>query len=754
MPPEPHRPNPFVGPVPFERKDAALFFGRSGEIQELVSQIVANRVVVLYAASGAGKTSLLNAGVLPLLEQRERFEVLPIARFARLGADDGRSIANVYVHTALATWSEAEEAPSLHGESAAEHDTRSAVSNVTGETTLQGFLSATPKAHDARGRRLSRLVVFDQFEEIFTVHPEYWEHREGFFVQLAAALFDDPHLRVLIALREDYLAQLEPLLLLLPSHTRYRLERLGRDGAIDAVTGPVERAGLRFGAGVVEAVVENLQMLRSDAGGSEPIEVPGEFVEPVQLQVVCHSLWDELPPDVGVITEQHVDAFGGVDEVLQRFYDGAAKAAAKAARVREGRLRRWVEESFITSVQTRNTIYRAIDSKARFPNAAIDELEDRHVIRGEWRAGTRWYELTHDRFIRPIQMSNARASEQRSRRRRRWAGAGGATVLASFVAAWTLAAVREESIEPSASVSIRGDPALNVPFASYQEVVGLRQSGSAAERARLGNLVNVHVTTEGFVGQFLVVEATTVDARGNRLPAHRIEFAFGPRTQTDQSLQQIWIPLPARPGRYAYTISLSTEAGVELNRVRSTFFTVGPQGKSREARRAFALLRVRRTGGGSGTVVSAPAGIDCDASCAADYTKGTAVSLLATPAPRSVFRGWSGRCGSKRACSVTVDAATVVAALFVRVRRGFTYDFISTPSDRGVLNRRAPRLDADLPGLGPLEGVRVEVLCYVRGERVEGNRYWAKIAAAPDRYVPATYLRHGFVKPPPGLPVC
>ena len=71
--------SPYVGPRPFEESDADLFFGREGEMRELLSHVVANKVVLLYAASGAGKTSLLNAGVIPLLEHEERFEVLPIA---------------------------------------------------------------------------------------------------------------------------------------------------------------------------------------------------------------------------------------------------------------------------------------------------------------------------------------------------------------------------------------------------------------------------------------------------------------------------------------------------------------------------------------------------------------------------------------------------------------------------------------------------------------------------------------------------
>jgi serine/threonine protein kinase len=59
----------------------------------------------------------------------------------------------------------------------------------------------------------------------------------------------------------------------------------------------------------------------------------------------------------------------------------------------------------ITPVGTRGTAYRGQTETAGIPNAAVEALENLHLIRGEWRAGARWYELTHDLFIEPIQES-------------------------------------------------------------------------------------------------------------------------------------------------------------------------------------------------------------------------------------------------------------------------------------------------------------------------------------------------------------
>jgi len=75
---------PYVGPRPFERTDQSIFFGRNREANDLLSLIIAHPVVLLYAQSGAGKTSLLNAKLIPMLEEK-RFEVLPIARVLSRG---------------------------------------------------------------------------------------------------------------------------------------------------------------------------------------------------------------------------------------------------------------------------------------------------------------------------------------------------------------------------------------------------------------------------------------------------------------------------------------------------------------------------------------------------------------------------------------------------------------------------------------------------------------------------------------------
>ena len=389
----------FVGPRPFERREAPLFFGRAHEAAELVSLIVAHAAVLLYSQSGAGKTSLINAALTPLLE-REGFEVLPTARVRgdlpdATGESAGR-IRNGYVFNVLAGWGAGDAAP-----------------EADGELTLAAHLKTRPPQLDADGDPRPRVILFDQFEELFTFYAEHVADRRGFFEQVRDALQADRFLRVVFAMREEYLAELAPYTALLPEQlrTRVRLERLRGPAALEAVTGPLKDSRLSFAPGVPEKLVNELLQVNV---GSRSQPVRGEYVEPVQLQVVCERLCRRLPPDVTLIDERQLRAFGDVNEALSTFYEESLRETQRATHVSIGALRKWFREVLITSEGTRDAIRMGQTETGNMPNRAVFELEKLHLIRGEERGGRgRWYELTHDRFIAPIRASNQKAREHR-----------------------------------------------------------------------------------------------------------------------------------------------------------------------------------------------------------------------------------------------------------------------------------------------------------------------------------------------------
>src|SRR4051812_20619729 len=73
-----HGKNPFVGPRPFQMGET--LYGRDREVHELIDLLIADRIVLLYSPSGAGKTSLIQSKLIPALRDAEGFVVLPGTR--------------------------------------------------------------------------------------------------------------------------------------------------------------------------------------------------------------------------------------------------------------------------------------------------------------------------------------------------------------------------------------------------------------------------------------------------------------------------------------------------------------------------------------------------------------------------------------------------------------------------------------------------------------------------------------------------
>ena len=402
--------SPFVGPRPFEKEDSDRFFGRTpgdrgaslvdhrapgcldicaiGSRQDFIIEGRRNQ------ASGGAALPDSTARARPRLAT-ERRPTGKRAEYFRFSCPSGPGRQTL---------------PS--GQSIKDH----------AKTTLSEFfkpLVPAPEAGEDGSPPL--IVIFDQFEEFFTTNQHRWQERRPFFDQLAQALQDLPTMKVVFVMREEYIAQLEPFAELLPEKLRPRmhLERLRGNSARNAVVKPFQNRSLSFDVNAADELMKELSEIRV-AEGDKFRETHGEFVEPVQLQVVCQSLWENLPAEwkIGpnassngprLITAEYIERFGDVNTALATYYDRSVERAAAASegRIGEGELRRWFGTALITATGTRGLAFRGAPGATwRIPGLALKELEEAHVIRREDRSGTITHELTHDRFIEPIQKSN------------------------------------------------------------------------------------------------------------------------------------------------------------------------------------------------------------------------------------------------------------------------------------------------------------------------------------------------------------
>ncbi len=383
------RTNPFVGPRPFLPGEP--LFGRDREISELRNLLVAERIVALYSPSGAGKTSLVQAGLIPKM-QESGFHVLPVIRVNQppIGANDGST--NRYLESALRSLDE--------HLSEAEQQTSDDIDHLR----LADYLVNRPRPADTPA---TDLLIFDQFEEILTLDPTDGDAKTEFFTQVGEALRGEERW-ALFSFREDHLAGLDPFLPLIPTRlaTSFRLEFLSREAAVEAIQGTASEGGVEFTEEAAEQLVTDLSRVRVQQPDRSVEERPGPDIEPVQLQVVCHRLWNQLADDRNQIDLELVKTHGDVSDALGGFYAESIAAVAKKTSLPERALRAWFDEHLITKQGIRGQVVWELGQSTGLSDAAIRELIDTHLVRAESRRGATWLELAHDRLIDPVRANN------------------------------------------------------------------------------------------------------------------------------------------------------------------------------------------------------------------------------------------------------------------------------------------------------------------------------------------------------------
>lgn len=386
------RQNPYIGPRSFVTGEQ--LYGRNREIRELLDLLIAERIVLLFSPSGAGKSSLIQAGLVPKLIE-EGFHVLPPARLNLdpPAAFRGRPDFNRYVYSVLLSLEEdAPEAERLTDEELA-------------LMSLDEYLSRCPKGENVPD---TIVVVFDQFEEVITADVTDRQAKLAFFAQLGDALRERKRW-ALFAIREDYVGALDPYLRPVPTRlaNRFRLELLGAEAARQAIQEPVKGSGVVFQDDAAKKLVDDLRRIRIQLPDGSVEEQLGLFVEPVQLQVVCYRLFDHLPLESTAICIDDVESLGNVDTALADYYADRVQATSQATSIGERLIRDWFEKQLITEQGIRGQVLMSSQRSGGLDNQAIRFLVNAHLVRSEKRGGATWYELAHDRLIDPVRRNNA-----------------------------------------------------------------------------------------------------------------------------------------------------------------------------------------------------------------------------------------------------------------------------------------------------------------------------------------------------------
>ncbi len=460
-------PRRYPGLKPFERNQSAVFHGRRDDIQRLSNLVLRERLVVLFAKSGIGKTSLLQAGVAPELERQDFTPVF-------LRADKTN-------------------APLL--------DTMSAVLDSQTQVSGRDNTGEQPGARQTLWEQMKRLefdfnglpatpvLVFDQFEEVFTLaHTD--ESRNRFLAELADLANEtmpealrsnlllrfqqgemdvttmqwwekQPELRVVISIRSDFLHLIDGMSARIPGilRNRYQLQPLDREKARIAIVQPALAEGaflslpFEYSETALEGMIDflaghNASGSDIDADNMQVIKKKDE-IEAVNLQIVCQDIEekiiDEHKPECFEVTPEFYGGPQGLNLSIRNFYNNQLLLFPKAYverilnKTQQGSVvsekdklltaqsaeelfalaQRLIEESLITSSNRRNsvvddTLLDEYGVTADFLDTLVDKSR---LIRKEPRLDDFYYEISHDTLLPAIiESRNNRRDQEKANR--------------------------------------------------------------------------------------------------------------------------------------------------------------------------------------------------------------------------------------------------------------------------------------------------------------------------------------------------
>ena len=317
--------SPYRGLSSFAEQDADLFFGRKAEVAELLQILRAEPAVGVVGDSGSGKTSLLQAGLASA-----------VRRDGLAGLDGWRIVSPRPGYR-----------PALSLVAAVFGGSRSGESVSMDPKTLRASIDAALRTDE---RPL--LVIFDQFEEVFTLARDRAE------VQLLTDALADAverqrdRFRLILGMRSEFLGQAASVPRLSRLIRRpWVLRPPGAADMRDIVAGPAEQCGYTFqgplsdgnpshAVGLLDRILADPLLIRGKGGESAPLPL---------LQFALERLWLKAVEKGGTeFTHAVFDEIGGMGQAIAQHAEAVYQAAATATEA--GPKGRVIAEQVITAL--------------------------------------------------------------------------------------------------------------------------------------------------------------------------------------------------------------------------------------------------------------------------------------------------------------------------------------------------------------------------------------------------------------------
>ena len=352
----------------FDVEDSEFFFGREEDTLHLVEMTEADRLAVLFGRSAIGKTSLLRAGLMATLRERDEEyagegprPLLPV--YATCGEDPAEQMRQALL-------------------------TRAQLQGLTlpAEAASQEFPELAGTLAELAEQRV--LLIFDNVAGLFVTLGA--RVREEFVEKLARcqaderALVGERRLHVLISIREDFLGELFELREALPGimDHMFRLRRLTREQAENAIVKPAANFNLQMERDLVERVLEDLSR---------------EGVEPAQLQIVMYRMYELLQTPTQVMTLRLYQQQGGAPKLLTTYLDQIQGQLPVTERpVARAVLRQMTAASELRGRRSLERIELEVGQDREIVERVLAHLVDRRLLRMSDLDRQHYYELVHE----------------------------------------------------------------------------------------------------------------------------------------------------------------------------------------------------------------------------------------------------------------------------------------------------------------------------------------------------------------------